>query len=166
MKDNSVSLKKKYKGKTKASSVLMALSVVSDVIPMFMVIALIRLYSLGQMTVESILKYGLVVILCQIFKAALYSLSIHKAHDSAYSSLVEIRLDIINWSRKESHDTWLYHDSSKWIWYSDWRKWGYLRNFGILKKRLKNGFYAHNNIFKGAGEATGLFYLYKSCSYS
>ncbi len=100
MKDSSINLKKKYKGKTKSSSVLMALSVVLGVISIFMVIALIRLYSLGQMTVGSILKYGLVVIFCQIFKAALYTLSIHNAHDIAYSSLVEIRLNIINHLKK------------------------------------------------------------------
>ncbi|MCT4566454.1 MAG: ABC transporter ATP-binding protein/permease [Maledivibacter sp.] len=100
MKNNAMDLKKKYKGKNKFSSVLMALSVVLGVISMFIVIGIVRLYSVQQLTTASILKYGFGIALCQVLKALLYALSIHKAHDVAYSSLVEIRLDIINHLKK------------------------------------------------------------------
>ncbi len=100
MKPNRMNLQKKYKGRNKSSNVLMALSVVLGVISTFIVMGIVRLYSLQQLTTASIVTYGLLIIICQILKAVLYAFSIHKAHDAAYSSLVEIRLDIINHLKK------------------------------------------------------------------
>ena len=100
MKDNSQDLKKKYTGKNKFSSILMALSVVLGVASVLIVIAIVKLYSSQQLTTASILKYGFLMVFCQVFKAVLYAFSMHKAHDVAYSSLVEIRLDIINHLKK------------------------------------------------------------------
>ncbi len=100
MKTNSQDLQKKYTGKNKSSNVFMALSVALGIIPLFVVMGIVRLYSVQQLTITSLVKYGALVALCQVLKAVFYALSIHKAHDSAYSSLVEIRLDIIDHLKK------------------------------------------------------------------
>lgn len=100
MKTNAMDLQKKYKGKNKKSNFFLTLSVVSGIIPTFIVMEIVRLYSIQQLTTTNLFKYGLLVILCQVLKAIFYAVSIHKAHDAAYSSLVEIRLDIIDHLKK------------------------------------------------------------------
>ncbi|WDV46354.1 ABC transporter ATP-binding protein [Clostridiaceae bacterium M8S5] len=103
MKSNSaIDLSKEYKGKNKFSSILMAFSVIAGIAQVFIVMRIIGLYSIKELSLANIIKLGLIMLICQLCKAVLYAVSIHKAHDVAYTSLVELRLKIINHLKKLS----------------------------------------------------------------
>lgn len=97
-----MNLQKEYKERSKNSNLIMAFSVAIGIAPIFLVMLIVRQYKMQQLTTSSLLMYVALITICQITKAVLYGVSIKKAHDSAYSSLVEIRLDIIKHLKKMS----------------------------------------------------------------
>ncbi|QOR34909.1 ABC transporter ATP-binding protein [Clostridium sp. 'deep sea'] len=99
MKDNNKHLKSKY-GKTTKASILLTMSVVMGIMPIFLIMKTISLYSVNELTINHILLYGSLVIVCQLCKAMFYGFSIKKAHQLAYNSLIAIRTDIINHLKK------------------------------------------------------------------
>lgn len=102
MANNKNALAKEYKGKNKLSNILMAISVILGIIPMFIIMKMIGLLSDKKITINTILMFAVGICLCQILKAIFYALAIWKAHDSAYSSLAEIRLNLIDHLKKMS----------------------------------------------------------------
>ncbi len=101
MKENNSSISvQEYKRKSITSRILMAVSVISGIVPIFIVINMVRLLTNKEITKESILMYGGIIFLCQILKAVFYGLSLWKAHEYAYNALSEIRLKIISHLKK------------------------------------------------------------------
>ncbi len=99
MKTRKSDVEKIYKG-NKAASVLMAASIGIKIVSLFIVMGVIRLYTMNQLTKERVILFGIAIVLCQLLKAGFYTFSLRIAHDAAYSSLVEIRLNIINHLKK------------------------------------------------------------------
>jgi ATP-binding cassette subfamily B protein len=102
MKQSSTISVKEYKKGSLTSRVFMAISVFSGIIPFIIILKIIGLLSNNEITIEIILKLGGIIIICQASKALFYGLSMWKAHDFAYSTLSEIRLNIINHLKKLS----------------------------------------------------------------
>ncbi|TCL73293.1 ATP-binding cassette subfamily B protein [Hydrogenispora ethanolica] len=93
MKENN--FMKEFKKKGRLSSVLTSVSVIAGMIPIFVVMLMVGFLSKGNVVTGSIWALGALICLCQAVKAVFYALAIWKAHDSAYSSLAEIRLALI-----------------------------------------------------------------------
>lgn len=89
----------KYKKGARLPSVLTAVSVLLGLASLFIVVYMINLLWEGSDT-ATILWLGLAVCLCQLGKAAFWALALWKAHDFAYSSLLEIRLAMISHLKK------------------------------------------------------------------
>lgn len=51
---------------------------------------------------DTIITFGVMIGLCQIVKAVFYAFSMWKAHDFAYTSLAQIRLNMIKHLKKLS----------------------------------------------------------------
>lgn len=95
MEKNKKNLIKEVKGKNRLSNMYMAINIVAGLIPFFIVVWLVSMLINGGLTWNTIIVGGLIMAICQITKAVFYALSIRKAHDSAYSSLTDIRLKIL-----------------------------------------------------------------------
>lgn len=102
MKESSHVLAKAYKRKSLLSRFLMTISVVAGIIPIFMIMRIINLLSNKEVTMDTIITFGVMICLCQIVKAVFYAFSMWKAHDFAYTSLAQIRLNMIKHLKKLS----------------------------------------------------------------
>lgn len=83
-----------YKKRGKLSAFFTAVSVVTGILSIFLVVYLISLLWDGT-SLKKVILLGTAVCLCQIIKAVFYALALWQAHDFAYSSLLEIRLYMI-----------------------------------------------------------------------
>jgi ABC-type multidrug transport system, ATPase and permease components len=88
-----------YKKRGRLSSFYTAISAVTGILSIFVVVYMISLLWYGT-TLKKLILLGTAVCLCQIIKAIFYALALWKAHDSAYSSLLEIRLSMIEHLKK------------------------------------------------------------------
>ena len=83
-----------YKKKGRLAAFFTAVSVIAGILAIFLVIFMVSL-SWDGTSLQTLILLGTAVCLCQIVKAVFYALALWKAHDSAYSSLLEIRLALI-----------------------------------------------------------------------
>lgn len=90
-----------YKKRGKLSAFFTAISVITGILSIFIVVYMISLLWDGT-SLKNVILLGTAVCLCQIIKAVFYALALWKAHDSAYSSLLEIRLAMIEHLKKLS----------------------------------------------------------------
>ncbi len=81
------------------SAFFTTVSVISGILSIFIVIYIVSLLWDGT-SLEQLLLLGAAVCLFQVIKAVFYALALWKAHDFAYSSLLEIRLDMIGHMKK------------------------------------------------------------------
>ncbi len=88
-----------YKKRGKLSAFFTAISVITGILSIFAVVYMISLLWDGT-SLKNVILLGTAVCLCQIIKAVFYALALWKAHDSAYSSLLEIRLVMIEHLKK------------------------------------------------------------------
>lgn len=88
-----------YKKRGKLSAFFTAISVITGILSIFVVVYMISLLWDGT-SLKNVILLGTAVCLCQIIKAVFYALALWKAHDSAYSSLLEIRLVMIEHLKK------------------------------------------------------------------
>lgn len=88
-----------YKKRGKLSAFFTAISVITGILSIFVVVYMISLLWDGT-SLKNVILLGAAVCLCQIIKAVFYALALWKAHDSAYSSLLEIRLAMIEHLKK------------------------------------------------------------------
>ncbi len=91
---------KKVKRKNMASNLLLTMNVALGTIPSIIVVYMVGLMMEGEITENIILLSGIGIAVCLSLKALFYGLSIWKAHDAAYGSLTEIRVDIIEHLKK------------------------------------------------------------------
>ena len=91
---------KEVKGKSRLSNVFIALNVISGIIPFFILVWVVGMLIDGTITLAEIIVAGVIIAVFQIMKAIFYALSIWKAHDSAYSSLADIRVNILEHLKK------------------------------------------------------------------
>ncbi|EMS72756.1 ABC transporter ATP-binding protein [Ruminiclostridium cellobioparum] len=95
-KTNQVNIYKKRGG---LSAFFTAISVVTGILSILIVVYMISLLWDGT-SLGRVILLGTAVCLCQIIKAVFYALALWKAHDYAYSSLLEIRLGMIGHLKK------------------------------------------------------------------
>lgn len=88
-----------YKKEGKLSSFFTAVSVAAGILSIFLVVYLISLLWDGT-SLKKVVFLGTAVCLCQVVKAAFYALALWQAHDFAYSTLLEIRLGMIEHLKK------------------------------------------------------------------
>lgn len=88
-----------YKKRGRLSAFFTAVSVVTGILSTIIVVYMISLLWDGT-SLKNVILLGTAVCLCQIIKAVFYALALWKAHDSAYSSLLEIRLAMIGHLKK------------------------------------------------------------------
>lgn len=88
-----------YQKKGKCSAFFTAVSVIAGILSIFIVVSMISLLWSGTSR-KNIILLGAAVCFCQIVKAVFYALALWKAHDFAYSSLLEIRLNMIEHLKK------------------------------------------------------------------
>lgn len=91
---------KKYKKRCRPATIFTSVRTIAGIIPIFLVIIMLGWLSNGTMTAGRLLILGAAIFLCQILRAVFYGVSLWKVHDYAYSSLAEIRLDMIEHLRK------------------------------------------------------------------
>lgn len=91
---------KKYKKRCRPVNIFTSIRTIAGIIPIFLVIAMLGLLSEGAMTAGKLLSFAAANFLCQVVRAVFYGVSLWKVHDYAYSSLAEIRLDMIERLRK------------------------------------------------------------------
>lgn len=102
MKEDSSVSAKDYKRRSLPSRILIAISVIAGIIPIIIIMRMVNLLSNNEITTKIIMILGAIICCCQIIKAAFYALSIWKAHDYAYSTLSEIRINMIEHLKKLS----------------------------------------------------------------
>jgi ATP-binding cassette subfamily B protein IrtA len=100
MEQSKKNLINEVKGKSRLSNVFIALNVVSGIIPFFIVVWLVGMLMDGTITLDKIIVAGVIIAISQIMKAVFYALSIWKAHDSAYSSLADVRVNLLEHLKK------------------------------------------------------------------
>jgi ATP-binding cassette subfamily B protein len=88
-----------YKKRGRLSAFFTAVSVVTGILSIFIVVYMISLLWNGT-PLKNLIIFGIAVCFCQIVKAVFYALALWKAHDSAYASLLEIRLGMIERLKK------------------------------------------------------------------
>lgn len=93
MKDKS--LAQEIKKKNKFSGNYIIISVIISIISSLLVIFLLQKYSQENTTTNYIVSIAAAIIIAQILKAIFYAIGIWKAHRSAYQSLAEIRISIV-----------------------------------------------------------------------
>jgi ATP-binding cassette subfamily B protein len=93
-------LRKKYLGEVNQARILMAISVICGVIPIFGLMNIVADHMNGILTANGIIKNGLVIALPQLLKTIFFTLYVYVAHKNAYSVLADIRIDIINKLKK------------------------------------------------------------------
>ena len=85
----------KIKNKNMSANILVTMDVIFGTIPAIIVVYMVGLMMDGGLTKNIILLCGIGIAVCLTLKALFYGLSLWKAHDAAYGSLTEIRVDII-----------------------------------------------------------------------
>lgn len=93
-------LTKQIKSKNKASDLYMTVSVLSGIATTFIVVWLVNLFITEQASLQKIAVAGGGICLLQAIKAIFYAVGIGRAHDAAYRSLADIRLDIVSHLKK------------------------------------------------------------------
>lgn len=83
-----------------SSNILVALNVIFGTIPSIIVVYMVGLMIDSALTKNIILLCGIGIAVCLALKALFYGLSLWKAHDAAYRSLTEIRVDMIEHLKK------------------------------------------------------------------
>ena len=83
-----------YKKRGRLPAFFTAVSVAAGILSIFIVVYMVSLLWDGT-SMKNVILLGTGVCLCQIVKAVFNALALWKAHDSAYSSLLEIRLAMI-----------------------------------------------------------------------
>ena len=83
-----------YKKRGRLPAFFTAVSVAAGILSIFIVVYMVSLLWDGT-SLKNVILLGAGVCLCQIVKAVFNALALWKAHDSAYSSLLEIRLAMI-----------------------------------------------------------------------
>jgi ATP-binding cassette subfamily B protein IrtA len=95
MRQNKKAYIKKIKNKNRSSNILVTMNVIFGIIPNIIVLYMVGLMMDQRLTKNIILICGIGITVCLALKALFYGLSIWKAHDAAYGSLTEIRVDLI-----------------------------------------------------------------------
>ncbi len=90
----------KYQKRSRPAHIFTSVRTIAGIIPVFLVVIMLGLLSEGVMTAGELWIWGGAVFLCQIARAVFHGVSLWKVHDYAYSSLVEIRLEVIEHLRK------------------------------------------------------------------
>ncbi len=93
-------LTKQIKTKNKASDRYMTVSVLSGIATTFLVVWLVNLFITEQVSIQKIALAGGGIVLFQVMKAVFYAIGTGRAHDAAYRSLAEIRLDMVSHLKK------------------------------------------------------------------
>jgi ATP-binding cassette subfamily B protein len=91
---------KQIKAKNRVSNLNMFISVASGLGTTLLIVLLLHLYREGGLTAERILQIGSGIVALQIAKAIFYAVGLWKAHDAAYKSLADLRLDIVSHLKK------------------------------------------------------------------
>jgi ATP-binding cassette subfamily B protein len=102
MKIESPDYGKFVKSKNKTSNFLIALMIFFNTAPFFVIVTMVGKVIDGSMTESGFLTGGLLIAVCLTLKNVFYGLSAQKAHESAFSVLTDIRVDIINHLKKMS----------------------------------------------------------------
>lgn len=89
-------LAKQVKGKNLSSNIFSATSILCDIFPTVIIVNLVGNLSSNTATTNIILLSGLGIALSLTLKSLFYALSIWKAHDTAYGTLSDIRIKIVN----------------------------------------------------------------------
>lgn len=100
MRQNKKEYIKQIKNKNMSSNIFVAMNVILGTVPSIIVMYMVGLMMDGRLSKSIILLCGVGIIVCLTLKALFYGMSVWKAHDAAYSSLTEIRVDIINHLKK------------------------------------------------------------------
>jgi ATP-binding cassette subfamily B protein len=93
-------LVKQIKAKNRASNVNMFISVASGLGTTLLTVLLLHLYREGSLTTGRIWQIGTGIAALQIFKAVFYAVGLWKAHEAAYKSLADLRLNIVSHMKK------------------------------------------------------------------
>ena len=91
---------KKVKGRNSRSNLFIFLQTIFGAIPMLLIVGIITQLTAGTATREALLLYCTLITLSLVLKSLFYGLSMLSAHNSAYGSLTEVRLSIIEKLRK------------------------------------------------------------------
>ncbi|MGL5511873.1 MAG: ABC transporter ATP-binding protein, partial [Sporomusa sp.] len=83
-----------------SSNILVTLNVIFGTIPSIIVVYMVGLMIDGGLTNNIILLCGIGITICLALKSLFYGLSLWQAHDAAYGSLTDIRVDIIEHLKK------------------------------------------------------------------
>lgn len=89
-----------YKKRGRISAFFTAVSVVFGILSIFLVVYMVSLLWNEKSPLKQLILLGTAICICQIVKAVFYALALWKAHDSAFSSLLEIRLSMIEHLKK------------------------------------------------------------------
>lgn len=100
MRKKPINLTKKIKRKNRVSNILIALNIMFDAIPMFVIVAMAGMLMNNTMTMRMLIGCSGGITICLVLRALFYGLSIWKAHEAAYEVLTEIRTDLIRHLRK------------------------------------------------------------------
>lgn len=93
-------LVKQIKAKNRTSNLNMFISVAAGLGTTLLTVLLFDLFRAGELSRARIWQIGLGVAALQIAKAVFYALGLWRAHEAAYKSLAELRLDIVNHIKK------------------------------------------------------------------
>ena len=91
---------RKVKSKNRVSNILIALKAVFDLTPQFFIIHMVACFFAGKLTLKIVIVDGSLALLSFIIKAICSYISTWKAHDAAYSSLTDLRLQLIRHLKK------------------------------------------------------------------
>lgn len=97
---NSASLIRQVKSKNRLSNGMICLKVLFDLIPQVFIVHLIGLVLAGQLTINRIVIVSGYMLLCPAVKAVCGCCAVWKAHEAAYNSLSDLRIQIINHLKK------------------------------------------------------------------
>lgn len=102
MKKGNQDYGKIVKAKNRTSNVLIALMIFFNTAPIFVIVTMTEKIIDGRMPENGFLIRGIIIAACLTLKNIFYGLSERKSHESAYSVLTDIRVDIINHLKKMS----------------------------------------------------------------
>jgi ATP-binding cassette subfamily B protein len=97
---NSKTLVKQIKAKNRASNINMFVSVAAGLGTILLTVLLFHLFGTGELTLTLIWQIGAGIAALQIAKAVFHAVGLWRAHDAAYKSLADLRLDIVNHMKK------------------------------------------------------------------
>ena len=96
----SKTLVKQIKAKNRTSNINMFVSVSAGLGTTLLTVLLFHLFGTGELSRTLIWQIGAGIAALQIAKAVFYAVGLWRAHDAAYKSLAELRLDIVNHMKK------------------------------------------------------------------